>query len=129
MEEQRISDFNDAAAQMQRLHNLYLKCENYREQGLLDKYENVLSIIESELKYDGKIILEKKDYISKLNKVNKNIKISNSFIFKTKDSMFYGAALCKKWTTLIEKEELLREIQQESGKGGRYRDPYADEGM
>lgn len=135
MEEEgkQISKYNEAVNQITRLHNLWLKCEGFKEHGLLEKYENSLRSAETELKYDIKRLSDglKEDddgnYISKLNKNKVQIKVSNKFILKTKDSMFYGAALCKKWNVLIEKEELLREVQEEAGKGGVRTNPLEDD--
>ncbi len=128
-QEQKLSDFNDAAAQMQRLHNTWLICDTYKEKGMISKYEIKLKCAESELKYDAKTILEKKEYLTDLKKINKEIDKCNKLILKLKDSTYLQGAINKKWSILIEKEELLREIQQESGKGGRYSDPFRDEGM
>ncbi len=135
MEEEgkQISKYNEAVNQITRLHNLWLKCEGFKEQGLLDKYENSLRSVETELKYDAKKLSDglidehESNYISKLGRMKIKIQVSNEFIIKTKDSMFSGAALCKKWNTLIELEELLREIQEEAGKGGVRTNPMEDD--
>ena len=132
-EGKQISKYNEAMNQIIRLHNLWLKCEGFKEHGELEKYENSLRSAETELKYDIKKLSEsleenhESNYIEKLKQVQVKLMVCNNLILKTKKSMFIGAAMCKKWTVLIEKEELLREVQEESGKGGVRGNPSDDD--
>ena len=132
-EGKQISKYNEAMNQIVRLHNLWLKCETCKEQGNIQKYENTLRSSETELKYDARSLSDglkddhESNYISKLNKINVRLIVCNHLIMKVSKSMFLGAAMNKKWSTLIEKEELLREIQEESGKGGVRGNPAEDD--
>lgn len=123
------SEYNEAAMQMQRLHNLWLKCESYKEKGLIEKYKNSLRTAESELKYDAGLLsnhLDEEDpesYLVKLKESNKQILDCEKLFSKVVSGNYIRAIINKKWGLLIQKEELLREIQEESGKGGKRSNP------
>lgn len=131
--QKQISIYNEAAMQMQRLHNIWLSCGSSRERGNIVKYENSLRNAETELKYDAFLLSDglKKDhesnYIEKILNLNKKITKCNILISKTKNTIYYQASINRKWALLIEKEELLREIQEESGKGGKRGNPDEDD--
>jgi len=107
-----VSEFNENAFSIARLHEIKEAGRRARESGNLIKYSEVLDSMEIELRYDSKKIdkAEKTTFASKLDNVNKKI---------------ISAKLSKKlgnyYSALREKDILLREIQEESGKGTRYK--------
>jgi len=110
-----ISAFNEAAFQVQRIHNIWLDLRKNRERGNLLACKWILDSLELELYYDAKKLSE--DYLIRLEKINKEID-SISLIKKS------GGLL---YIKLMEKEKLLREILQESGKGSTYKRKDEDE--
>ena len=131
MEQTRVrvtSDFNEAAMQMQRLHNIWLNCGTSKEQGNIQRYENFLRNAETELKYDSNLLSDGLDekhesnYTFKLKQFNIKINKCNELVSRS-IGIYEQAAINKKWSLLIEKEEFLREIQEESGKGGKRSNP------
>ncbi len=112
-EEQIISEFNEAKFQIYRLHNLWLKAEQQRSSGKLVDCRWTLDSVEVELHTDIKRLDKEKEdnkYGEKLAKLEKDIEESKE---KKEVDKFYVA--------LKKKEMLLREIQDHSGKGGRYK--------
>lgn len=114
-EDKLISEFNEAAFQISRLHNIWLECKNLREKGNLISWKWKLDTAAIELWNDAKRLDEptEKDenkLIEKLKKLDEEISKAET------DKKF--AEFYKK---LIEKEKLLRQIQEESGKGGKLR--------
>ena len=107
MEETKlISEYNEAGNQILRLHNIWLDCRRYREAGSLGKYKWALDSAEIELTLD---ILDKQTELDTLN---------------TKIVTNFGVKL---YINLMKKEKLLRQIQDQAGKGGKYKDPNEDE--
>lgn len=118
MEEERlISEFNEAKFQIFRLHNIWLECKNLREKGKLILCMWKLDTGEIELWNDAKRLDENNEktkdyekYIDKLKNINdklyKNLKVKNFIRF---------------YQNLINKERLLREIQEGAGKGAKFR--------
>lgn len=112
MEEgERISIINDAGLQIQRLHNIWNEVRHARETGNLEKAKDKLDSAEVELHVDTKG--------DKIKDINKNIALHYRKF--TKDSRM------KLYKLLINKEKLLREIQDGAGKGGKYRDEDEDD--
>lgn len=136
-EESNVSSkYNEAINQITRLHNIWLSCAASKEQGNITKYEILLRNAESELKYDIKLLSDgleenhESNYMTKVKKNNIQIRQSNNFILKTsleETKVFQSAAISMKWSLLIQKEELLREIQEEAGKGGVRINPAEDD--
>lgn len=120
VEEQLISEFNEAKFQILRLHNLWTESKQYRTSGDLKNCRWVLDSAEVELEVDIEKLDENKDnnYREQLDKIEKNLEQSKKHL-----------QVGKFYTCLIEKEKLLRKIQNEAGKGGRYKNPSDDEMM
>ena len=126
MAEKQISEFNEAAFQISRLHNKWLQFSHLLEQGSLILCKWKLDTIGIELWNDAKRLdgeetpeetKEDKEnkYVNKLIKVDKEIVDAE----KEKDKG-------KLYFTLLKKAKLLKEIQDDAGKGARYR-PADDE--
>lgn len=117
-EEHKTSAFNQAQLQIQRLDNTWNKCIKNREQNDLSKYRKNLMSAEIELLFDARKIdsEQNKQYVNQLKDANKKIyeAIGNFQIFKV-------------WEFLEKKEIILREIQEESGKGSMWKDEFEDE--
>ncbi len=114
-EEKQISTFNESILQIQRLNNDLVEAKYHRKKGRLKNYKFILETIEDELYYDAKILdkrIKDKDrkYITRLRELNEIIDMS---ILSKNFKDFY--------LTLREKERLLREIQQNCGKGSSYK--------
>ncbi len=107
-DDKKISEFNEAGLQIQRLHNAWCDCRRNREAGNLLKVKWILDSIEVELNVDI-IRGEHLDKIKEINKTLSEVKDMNEFYSATMD-----------------KEKLLREVQDSSGKGGKYKDPDED---
>lgn len=114
-DEKIISEFNEAAFQISRLHNIWLESKGLRERGKLEQYKWKLDSATIELWTDAlrldrdqpKEVEEGKGYVFRLTQVDK-------IINETKDN----AILYQK---LMEKEKILRELQEECGKGARFK--------
>jgi len=118
VEEKLISQYNEAKLQIFRLHNIWLQARIYREAGKLEKLRWVLDSAKLELNTDAvRLDKEGSTFLSDLKAIEEEIK-------KTVD----GKDPAQTYNKLIEKEIILRNIQEEAGKGGklRYED---DEGM
>ena len=120
-EDKKLSQYNEAGFQIQRLHNIWLDTRLAREKGNLKQVRWKLDSAEVELSEDidehdeGKKDEEK--FSKKLEKINENIGTTS----KEKEiTNFY--------INLMKKEKLLRKIQNKAGKGAKYRDLW-DEGM
>lgn len=116
-EEKLISEFNEAGFQISRLHNLYLKSQFLRERGRLIHCKWILDSIEVELWNDAKRLdgdkmkeEDKESYVSKIKKVDDEL-----------DKIIKEKEYVKLYLKLIEKEKLLKEIQDAAGKGARYK--------
>jgi len=109
-EEKLISEFNEAKFQIFRLHNIWLDCRFYRENGLLEQYRWKLDSAEIELSEDIKRLSNKNNpYTTKFKKLNKEI-----------DKVFLDEKnINKQHHYLKQKEILLRDIQDKAGKGAR----------
>ncbi len=119
--EKLISTFNESALQIQRIGNDLVEAKYHRKKGRLIKYRFILETIEDELYYDAKkldknIKEESEKYLYNLKEINKSIDLS---ILSKDFSKFYQ--------DLRKKERLLREIQQECGKGASYKSADEDE--
>ncbi len=110
MEEEinQISRYNEAAMQISRLHDLWLKAELYANRGLLIKWKFILDSIWRELKADVKRKDNSKDIINDNNKLKKTISEC-----KTSPGMY---------NALDERHQFLKEVQDSVGKGAMYMD-------
>ena len=124
-EERLISEFNEAKFQIFRLHNLWMECKALRESGKLMGWKWKLDTATIELWNDaGRLDGDEKDdedgkdsYIQKLENLDKDIREAED----KKDFKTY-------YEKLMWKERLLRKIQEESGKGAKFR-PADDDGI
>ena len=111
--ERTVSEYNENAFATSRLHNIWLDARNNRENGNLlghKGYKWNLDSAEIELKKDAKKLDSEQGttYVKTLKEINEKVNCSKTF-----QSLYYN---------LMEKEELLRDIQQDSGKGTTYKD-------
>jgi len=108
--ERMISQFNDAVAQQMRLDRSWQNCAIFLKSGRLSDYKWELYVAEIELAYDAERF-----------KLDKKIADVNTKIAKCKNSrgMFF---------LLMEKEKILRFVQNKVGKGGKYA-PDDEDGM
>lgn len=117
-DEKLISEFNEAKLQIYRIHNILTELRNLREKGGLMKVRWVLDSFALELWQDAKRLDGEKETPNKENK--------EGFIFKLKncDKNINSAIKNKNnellYMSLVEKEILLREIQNAAGKGAKY---------
>ena len=119
-QEKLISEFNEAAFQISRIHNTWLEIKSLRESGNLIKCKFKLDSIAAELWNDAERLDEqssnkKKEkneitYISEIKKIDNQIHKSQ-----------INRNLPRFYFLLLEKEKLLRKIQEKSGKGAKYR--------
>jgi len=111
-EERLISEFNEAKFQVFRLHNIWMECKMFRESGKLMEWRWKLDTATIELYYDAEMLDEQKgtNYVQQLKDLDKEIE--NAIKQKNLEELY------KK---LKEKEILLRKIQNEAGKGGKYK--------
>ncbi|UCD21007.1 MAG: hypothetical protein JSW08_00450 [archaeon] len=109
--ERTTSEFNEAQLQIYRLHNIWLECRVARSIGDLVKYKWKLLDAEVELWNDAKRVdkQQKTTYVKKLNELNEEINPS-----KTEED------LKKIFNKLIDKEKVLRALQDAAGKGAKY---------
>lgn len=119
MEEAKIiSEFNEMGFQIQRLHNIWVECERLSRQGKFLSWNWQLDNAKKELYWDAKDLDKRNDkkYIINIEEINKKIFIA--FSLKRMGTIY---------KLLTEKEIILREIQQECGKGSRYKSSDEDE--
>ena len=107
MDEKFISEFNENANKIFRLHNIWLECGRFSNEGRFEKWNWKLDEAKRELFSEAKRLSDKdNNYMKKLEELDK--KILKAHIKKMKKSHY---------NFLQEKEILLRDIQQESGMG------------
>ena len=106
--EKLISEFNEAKFQIFRLHNIWVECKYCREHGNLLGWKWKLDTAMIELWNDAK--RTSKNTTEALKSLSKeiNLAIKNKYLEEAYDK-------------LIKKEVLLREIQEEAGKGAKFR--------
>ncbi len=104
-----LSKFNEAGAQLFRIGNLWTACHYYRKRGNLSQWNVHLDSVWLELSADAKPEHEKK------------INNFNSLILKYKGHKDIV------YQILMKKEMFLRKLQNAQGKGSTYQDPDADD--
>jgi DNA repair ATPase RecN len=124
--DKKISEFNEAVLQIQRLNEIWISCRKNRKTGNLAQWKWELDQAEDELYRDAeRLDKENKnsDFIDQLNTINKkvDIKIEDLKRGKVKIDQYYK--------DLREKERLLRKLQDQAGKGSKLKDMYGDEDM
>jgi len=119
----KTSEFNEAIFQLQRLNFIWIDSRKNRENGNYQKYKSNLDSATIELspdivRLDNENIMDK-NYISYKRKIEQiNNEIERSALMRNRNLLY------KK---LMEKEILLRNIQEDAGKGGKLIDPDDDE--
>jgi chaperonin GroEL (HSP60 family) len=105
-----VSTYNQAIAQLTRLDRAWNACNHYSSIGELNKWKWQLDVIWRELIADSKIIdhSESKDENTYSYKIN----LLNSKIAKCKTKI-------ELYNALSEKEQVLRILEDESGKGSK----------
>ena len=107
MEDKIISEFNENANKIARLHNIWLECERFSNDGRFPKWNWKLDTAKRELFSEAKRLSdENNNYIEKLEEMDK--KVLRALAMR-KTNILYNL--------LQEKEIMLRDIQQESGMG------------
>ena len=110
-----LSEFNEAGLQIMRLHDCWNDCKSYIKNGKYDKWKWVLDAIWVEL-YPDVIHSKKGDgYIKQYNLCNKRIIISNN-----KNQLYFA---------LVKKQEFLKKLQDDVGKGSKRSQTYSDNFM
>lgn len=108
-----VTDYNSAALQNSRLHELWLRCHERRLHGHLIQYNDLLDSIWSELAREYGLALtspEFKTYFKFQAQITKNLKNRR-----------------KLNQLLLLKEIWLGNLQNKQGKGTKYIDPHADD--
>lgn len=119
VEEKYISEYNEAYLQIVRLHSIWENCGRLMKSGDLIGWKWELERAETELYVDARKLDKDKhtNYLKKLKKINRFI-ISLEMRFK----MTYNPKiLARLYLTLKKKELLLRIIQDDAGKGTKYK--------
>ncbi len=113
-EEEKIdesSKYNEAAMQIMRLHNLWVKIEENVNKGNLQEWQYLLDSVWRELRADIDHIQKEGEELTKENKLLKlRVLVASS---KTRTE-YYNA--------LNGRHEFLKRLQDKSGKGGIYED-------
>ena len=115
----QISIFNETARKIIRIDRAWDRAATQREHGQLEKWKWTLDTVERELKHAAKKKLDqtqKTGYVKALEKINEEIIKTQ---IRKKRAEFYRK--------LNEKEDLLREIQEEAGMGTGWKGEDEDE--
>ena len=104
------SKYNEAAMQIMRLHNLWVKIEEYANKGNLREWQFLLDSVWRELSADTSHINTGEE----LTKENKMLKLKVLIAASKTKTEYYKA--------LNERHEFLKRLQDKSGKGGIYED-------
>jgi len=104
-----MSDFNEGGFQIYRLHNLWDECNRLSVSGKYQRWKFTLVRIWVELSADADKS-DKEKYTKELTLHDKRIELA-----KGKDQLYYA---------LIKKEEFLKKLQDDVGKGSRRSSQY-----
>ena len=130
-QKKETSVYNEAIQQIIRIGNHWIEISRLRERGKLKQVKFKLDSVEAELKYDIEQTLDNQDYKKRLEAINKSIRDAERKVikyvqkyYKDIDEEIIGKVYnFNLYTPLLKKEELLREVQQKSGKGSSYKSP------
>ena len=104
------SKYNEASMQIMRLHNLWVKIEDWINAGELMKWQNLLDSIWRELRAD----------VNHLKEPEKTIKMNKYLKLKV---LISSSETRTEWNkALNEKHEFLKQLQDKVGKGGIFID-------
>jgi len=114
--ERRISEFNEAAFQIQRLHSIWVECKTRRQNGDLYGLRYSLDTAAIELWVDAVKIDERnkdieKGYQKKIGEIDQEIDEA----IEKKDV----TSLKILYKLFTKKEKILRQLQEDAGKGGK----------
>jgi hypothetical protein len=124
------SSFNDAVRQINRLDYAWVSIARSREKGRLNDARWKLDTAEIELRYDAEKLDDerKTNYIEQLDDINNSFKSADRRIGKIRmrigeedEDMVHKINNYLYYDLLMKKELILRKIQQEAGKGGKYK--------
>jgi len=124
-----VSVYNEAIQQIIRIGNHWVEISRLREQGKLKKVKFKLDSVEAELKYDIEETLDNLKYKERLKAINQSIRDAEKKVIRytLKYQKEIDEEIIEKvynfnlYSPLLKKEELLREVQQKSGKGSSYK--------
>lgn len=120
------SAYNEGMLQIQRLHQLWVQANSYSRQGLYTKWRWTLDTIWRELSRDAinSEPLKEGESFDKIEEIYwfKEYKKLNERI----DDALVKKQLHGVYTSLSTLEIFLRSLQDEVGKGGKYKDPDED---
>ena len=119
----KTSLMNDAMLQIQRLHNIWNDARSKRESGKLLECRWILDSAEIELsddieKIDESITDGKQTISKKLGEINDKLKKKDN-LKRENGVNFYNI--------LLDKEKLLRNVQNRVGKGSKFKDTEEDD--
>ena len=119
----KTSLMNDAMLQIQRLHNIWNDARSKRESGKLLECRWILDSAEIELsddieKIDESITDGKQTISKKLGEINDKLKKKDN-LKRENEVNFYNI--------LLDKEKLLRNVQNRVGKGSKFKDTEEDD--
>lgn len=128
IEQNKVSKYNSAIAQLQRLDNLWLDCHRHSRSGNYAAWNSDLDKIWCELASDTKEngTEEKKfnDFVKKIASYGRlSQPVNVGFSVPTQLDMIRKA---KQYMVLLEKEIWLRRLQNSQGKGTKYDDDDED---
>lgn len=106
-----ISEFNEAGFQILRLHEYWNDCGKYSRDGNYDKWKWTLDVIWLEL-YADAIVKNEDKYVKELKLRDKMVELA-----KGKNQLYYA---------LKKKQEFLKKLQDDVGKGGKRREEFGD---
>ena len=104
------SKYNEAAMQIMRLHNLWVKIEEHVNKGSLEEWQYLLDSVWRELRADVNHLQTQKNKIEENKKLRLKVLIAKS---KNRTEWY---------NTLNERHEFLKQLQDDVGKGGIYED-------
>ena len=104
------SKYNEAAMQIMRLHNLWVKIEEHVNKGNLKEWQYLLDSVWRELRADI-------DHIKKGEELTRENKI-----LKLRVLVSSSKTMTEYYSALNERHEFLKRLQDKSGKGGIYED-------
>jgi len=122
-EEEKIdesSKYNEAAMQIMRLHNLWVKIEENANKGNLKEWQHLLDSVWRELRADVNHLSETVKDGDKHSDKEKTIRMNKYLKLKV---LVMASETRTEWNNALnERHEFLKQLQDEVGKGGIYED-------
>jgi len=110
--EVKVSKYNSALAQLYRIDRLWNLCHTFRRRGILEKWNETLDCVWTELASDS---------------IEEDIKKFSSFIGSIIKNKKNGNNRSILYIILMNKEIFLRKLQNRQGKGTAYEDESEDD--